>query len=1043
MIPGSYWPNAAAVNACIKNEAETAEVSVLLAVHQPSPLVQRNAGTRLVTPSTEKDLLDSFITDNVPGGALLLPITGPSGVGKSHIIRWLDAQLRRSPKRDSFHIIRIPKSANLRTVVELILARLADDPRYARAREDLTRAVAEVSTKDAVIIFRGHLENALRAKRESLIGELREHPDRTNLKELIGHADMLPRLFSDAALDQHFVEHVLSRVVARALSGRSEGAEGDETLSQFTAADLVLPSTVALNQAARRVHDYYQRNIAPLDAERFQPVVDLLNKAVDPAIGNVFQLEQSTGGMTLQDIILAVREILLSDGKDLVLLVEDFAALAGIQEVLLKVCIQEGERDGKKVRATMRTALALTDGYLSFRDTILTRAQREWVIGGGAQSDDEIKAGVVEMVGAYLNAARWGEDELRRLFAQQVAQELLADWLPAWRDEGVSDEESEALGAFGTDAKGNALFPFNRQAVEQLAERHLAQGGRQRLIFNPRQVINEILRNTLLLRSDFEARSFPPAGFQDARPNGALANWIRQTHQPEAITRRLATLLAIWGGNPADPAQIAHIPPAIFSTFNLPTPADLADIRYVPEVPQPTLATTAPDTSARPVVNTPVPASAPVPDDPKIADLSTKLDLWAGGALLGQSEARAIRSVLFEMLKDAIDWPSIRIRPADLSASWIFIPRARGNPQSRPRLDVCDDPVDEDGSIRAGLKGAVRFAQVNSKRWSYPQADDDYVASAGIIDHLVAQLKPMLEEDAKAQASTLARALITQSRIAGLAPPVRLSGPDAVLSSLFAEPVPRDTQAFEENWDKLRQSALGSIGGKPARTFLQSELLARIACFQGDAGRTPFAVDIVRLLEAAGADATASETTDGLLEEVRAFIRPIADNRLWGQLTAVIAKLHTFRSQIGDFIDENLDKAAFIRDLQEIVRLLGATGTMPANLAMTVKEYERRLTEFQQSAIIELVTKAAAILDADREQLPKVLNALGSIDIGLIDRTMGFLAYTTALISAAEASVAREEADRREANPGAVAAELIDLLKLVAGQPAAVMEAAQ
>jgi len=1041
MMLGSYWPKAAAVNACIKNEAETAHVSVLLAVHQPSPLVKRDTADGSLTPSTEMELLEAFMTDNVPGGALLMPITGPSGVGKSHIIRWLDAQLQRSAKRGSFHIICIPKSASLRTVVELIVAPLADDPRYAKAREDLTRAVAEVNIKDAVVIFRGHLENALSAARERLIGELREHPERTNLKALIGHAGMLPRLFSDAALDQHFAEHVLSRIVARSLSGRSDGAEGDETAAQFTVDDLILPSTVALNQAAQPVRDYYQRNIAPLDAERLQPVVDLLNEAVDPAIGNVFQLEQSTGGMTLQDIILAVREILLSDGRDLVLLVEDFAALAGIQEVLLKVCIQEGERGGKKVRATMRTALALTDGYLSFRHTILTRAQREWVIGGRAQSDDEIKAGVVGMVGAYLNAARWGEDELRRMFEQQGAQDSLTDWLPAWRDEGLSEEESEALGAFGTDTKGDALFPFNRQAIEQLAERHLTQNAR--LIFNPRRVINEILRNTLLLRSVFEARSFPPAGFQEARPNGLLANWIRQSHQPEPIARRLSTLFAIWGGNPADPAQIAHIPPAIFSTFNLPTPADLANVSYVPEVPAPTLTITSGDSGAGRVVNTQVLRSAPAPDDPSITDLSAKLDLWAGGALLGQDEARKIRSALFDMLKDAIDWPSLRICSNDLRAAWISIPHARGNPQSGPQLQVCDDPRDEGGSIRAGLKGAVRFVHVNGKRWSYSQAEDDYVASAAIIDHLVAQLKPMLVDNAKAQVTTVARALITQSRIAGLTPPVRPSGPDAILSSLFAEPIPTDSQAFEENWEKLRQSALGLIGGKPARTVLQFELLARIACFQGDTGRTPFAVDIVRLLEAAGADSTANETNDGLPEEVRAFIRPIADNRLWGQLTAVIAKLHTFRSQIGDFIDENFDKAAFITDLQKIVRLLGVTGTTPANLTMTIKEYERRLTEFQQSAIIELVTKAAVVLDADREQLPKVLNTLGSIDLGLIDRTMSFLTYTMALISAAEASVAREEANRREANPGAIAADLIDLLRLVADHPEVVMEAAE
>ncbi len=84
------------------------------------------------------------------------------------------------------------------------------------------------------------------------------------------------------------------------------------------------------------------------------------------------------------------------------MLVEDFAALAGIQEALLNVCIQEGTRDGEKVYATMRTALALTDGYLTSRETILTRAQRVWAIGKPEQTDDEIMDATVEMVGAYL-----------------------------------------------------------------------------------------------------------------------------------------------------------------------------------------------------------------------------------------------------------------------------------------------------------------------------------------------------------------------------------------------------------------------------------------------------------------------------------------------------------------------------------------------------------------------------------------------------------------------------------------------------------------
>ena len=122
----------------------------------------------------------------------------------------------------------------------------------------------------------------------------------------------------------------------------------------------------------------------------------MLNTIVDTAIGNVFQLEQSTGGITLQDIILGIREILLKDDMDLVLLVEDFAALSGIQDVLLKaVC--------RKEPATARSGALCVVPHRRIpcsRDTILTRAQRVWVIGNREQSDDEIKAAVVEMVGA-------------------------------------------------------------------------------------------------------------------------------------------------------------------------------------------------------------------------------------------------------------------------------------------------------------------------------------------------------------------------------------------------------------------------------------------------------------------------------------------------------------------------------------------------------------------------------------------------------------------------------------------------------------------
>ena len=1021
-----YWPQAAQVNACIKNEAETADVAVLLAVHQPSPLVARNAGTLIETPATETDLLSAFLTDNVPGGALILPITGPSGVGKSHMIRWLDAQLRRSSQRDKLHIIRIPKSASLRTVVELILEPLAHDPRYAQARENLTSAVAAVNLNTAVVTFRAELENVLSLKGAELEEELRENPDRRELKPLIGHTRMLPRLFTDAALDQHFMNHVLSRIVSRAVKGRhGDLPEGeDEPLSQFGLEDLRVPESVNINQAAQAVQQYYLRNVA-VNAERLAPVVDLLNGVVDAAIAKVFRLEENTGGPTLQDIILAVRENLLRDGKELVLLIEDFAALAGIQEVLLNVCIQEGEYEGRQVRATMRTAIAITDRYLAYRDTILTRAQREWVVGGLPQTEEQLKQGVVDMVGSYLNAARWGEAELRRLFRPVQAAESLTDWLPAWRDDALGDAGDAALRAFGVDGRGHPLFPLNRRAIEYLADRHLRERGR--LTFNPRRVINEILRNILFMRPSYEARAFPAAGFQQARPNTFVANWLRQTHQPEAVRGRLGALLSVWGGNPADDVGIGHVPPPVFQEFGLPTPSELANIIYVPEVEQ--------ETRSKPEA----PPPSATTEDPVFEAWRAKLDAWAAGEQLGQADARDLRNALAGMVRDALSGPTLRIRELDVKAASIFIPNARSNPPSN-RIRVCDDASDPDGIIRRGLLGAVRYFHLRAKRWTYPEADEDYVASAAIIERLIAQFRPILVAEATTQAVALAKGLITQARIGGYGPPLRGSEPGPVLDALFKAPGPAPAIGGDETWEQLRATALGQIGFKSARGLLQTEFLARTASFQG-AGAKPYALDIVRILDARGR-AGEEPALEGLPDELKSFLRSISEQRLWTQLQPVINKLRAFQTEVAEVLDEGFNKALFVADLQEIIRLLVATATAPSNLRL--QDYAPRVLEFQASPVVDLVKTAEVIVrEADREHVPRLLNALGSLDLGLIQRTMAFLAETKGLLATAEANIAREEANRSQVDPAVLVDELAYLLGRVAAAMSVTEEAAQ
>jgi len=217
----SYWPKIDEINKCIKAEAESTHESLLLAVHQPMSLWRQPVNSPKSGKSCgEKDLLKAFLTDNLDTGTLLVPITGVSGSGKSHAIRWLNAQLLRRSDADRFHIIRVPKSASLKTVIQLILEPLHGE-QYVQIQQDLKSATEAISLDNAVIQFRAGLEMALKRYGQELRNEIRNTPEKSKtLRPLLGHTQCLPNLFSDSALNEFFDSKVLSRIIKRAVKGQ-------------------------------------------------------------------------------------------------------------------------------------------------------------------------------------------------------------------------------------------------------------------------------------------------------------------------------------------------------------------------------------------------------------------------------------------------------------------------------------------------------------------------------------------------------------------------------------------------------------------------------------------------------------------------------------------------------------------------------------------------------------------------------------------------------------------------------------------------------
>ena len=62
MSLSSYWPTRDEINRCIKAEAEAASDAVLLAAHQPMPLLRRDEGSDVESRVWEHDLLEAFLS---------------------------------------------------------------------------------------------------------------------------------------------------------------------------------------------------------------------------------------------------------------------------------------------------------------------------------------------------------------------------------------------------------------------------------------------------------------------------------------------------------------------------------------------------------------------------------------------------------------------------------------------------------------------------------------------------------------------------------------------------------------------------------------------------------------------------------------------------------------------------------------------------------------------------------------------------------------------------------------------------------------------
>lgn len=823
-----FWPSPQNIAECIRTEAEVVDDAVLLAVHEPGPLITRTANGAVERPATEANLLASLMRDASDGSAVLVAITGESGVGKSHLVRWLHAQLQRHPRRDQLVIVLVPKTASLRQVVERILRPLQGEA-YSKLLAELSQTVDHLRPGHAAAMLCTALSLVLEQKFTEGMASLKstDREDR-ELRERLALTRVLRDLIREPEVFDQWFRTPLERIVRQTIEGGSEQQTGEQR--RFVPADLDPPESYTPDGSRRTVQAALQQ-LTRNDGASRPLAAEILQEALDPALRDVFQFSRALGQRTIEEIVDGIRQQLLKDGKELVLLIEDFAALAGIQQPLLNLMIAESDHGGVRVRAPIRTALAVTDGFLPSRQTILTRAKQEWLIPNTAATPQAIIDRMVSLAGRYLNAARWGAKALREQFEVNPAVEI-EGWVKPFPTE-LSDDDLHRLSAFGESPQGYPLFPLSALAIESIARRELSPGGELRL--NPRAFIDTVLRQTLSHRSLYERRAFPPAHFKGAAPNATVQIALKARGMPQEQLERLAPVLDYWAGNPGNLSDAPRAAKGVFEAFDLPWPFDTPlDIAKGP-------ATGGGKGSGKAPVTQPVSPPPPPPPPPPAPELEY-LNAWSKGSI-DQRYARRVRNLLAEALKDRIDWTVHRLKARSIEAAHLWLPFASvGNPSNEPKFVVAAEARPLDPVLLAGLAALERWSD-NKKSWDYINAEADYPIAQLLLDRIEAQAVAWHTTSAEQQASVALKLLQRQALLLRLSRAAEPRTPP--LSDYYAglpqppwEPDAADTQP-------AAVIARAISRAEAARATVSTIVARSLGCFQGD-GDTVQAIDLRR-----------------------------------------------------------------------------------------------------------------------------------------------------------------------------------------------------
>ena len=770
-----FWPQKSEVQKICSRLAERLPDPLLLAIHTPMVFLNKEPNQVLeydeenIKKINQEDLLNDFLTNSQAEqeGFCFRIITGSSGSGKSHYVKWVKAQLTRM--KSPHHIVWISKSDSLRKIFETIFEPFKNDPEYARLLKDIHQAHSDIVSKRSGEIFGNGLRDALSIAREEnkqekeriadLIKEV-DGQDKLELKEkrtfhykAEKYYQELRHLFGEMSDDYEKEDGIFHRIFQRALKGNT--SNDDEQLDSFKLEDLseILDKkyeTSDLEAYSQRVNDFYTKELIRGDGEGYQFAIDLLNKSTvkNNAIKQAFTLNSIfSGGKTFQDIFIEIRKKLFKQKKELIFLVEDFRAMSGIQEELLPFFVQDyPDEKSKEELCLVRTMVAVTEEYFRGRDTYLSRAFGVREISKKVDKNTDAYSRTENLIGKYLNAMRWGSDHIESAFSEFTQRDLPKDWLGKFEKTESTNIEFDLLSKFETCGDGEySLFPFNKNVVRSMVDYHLKEG--DQLNFLPRNVVMYMLREPLEdFRPQYENNNFPNMDFGGwhKKPHPDVQKEIERL--PINLTERskLERLICHWGGNPSSVKAI-NLPKEVSEVFGVQDIHNLLDgVGTIIETPPPGGGNKTPPLPPDPKPPTPTPLQQNYPVDLK--KLIDNLEIWQNGeGQLQQNEGLEIRNITLKMMDAFYDSNYLKQIKPKITQRNLDICNSRFTPSDKDKVFLA---TEENVGVRfLHFRAMARFYYLVLKKHQidYPEKNDDQNYIQNYLEEIFLQYEKISE----------------------------------------------------------------------------------------------------------------------------------------------------------------------------------------------------------------------------------------------------------------------------------------------------------